>query len=1157
MTHVLMVEDHEENRNLLKMLLEANSYRVTAAGDGQEALDAARRDPPDAIVSDVLLPKMDGFALCRHWMQDPGLQGIPFIFYSGTYVHPEDEQLGMALGAVRYLIKPLEAEVFLGELRAVLQQWAGRAAPAATSLLDDPTFHALRGSALERRVEDKMAQLEAANRRLQESEARFRSLTEMSSDFYWESDAEHRLTQRGSATKSGAQTVFRRPAQIGERRWDIPCLTPDEAGWQAHRAALDAHRSFRDFEFSRLGADGTECYLSISGDPVFDSSGAFTGYRGVGKDITRRVRDLDNLRRLNVAMNATADAIYLVDRTSMRFIYVNDTACRMQSRTREELLALGPDGVLSISRADLERVYDSIIAGGPGTEPLEMQRQRKDGSQVWVELRRRAQRLGEGWMIVTVVRDITERKRAERSMRDSEQNYRSLADSAPALIWASGTNKLCDYFNQPWLKFTGRTLEQELGNGWIEGVHPDDISQCMATYIAAFDRRESFSMEYRLRRHDGEFRWIRDDGCPRYDSNGEFIGYIGYVMDMTERRKAEDQIRRSNRLYAVLSGINTLIVRVQDRDELFREACRIAVEQGQFRMAWIGIVDRSAMTIVPVASAGADAGYTAFLEEVRERLSLLDHAPAGYGPPATAVREKQVVVVNDVAADPRIRHKQAHVDRGIGSLVSLPLLIEDEPVAVFSLHALEVGYFDETETKLLRELAADISFALDHIKKAQELDYLAYYDALTGLANRSLFLERVAQYMRSAATGGHKLALFLIDLERFKNINDSLGRPAGDALLRQVAEWLARNARDANLVARVGADHFAVAMPEVKQGADMVRFIEKSMKAFQEHPYRLNDAVFRISHKVGIALFPDDGADADTLFNNAEAALKKAKASGERYLFYAPKMTETVPGNLTLENQLRQALDKEEFVLHYQPKVNLASGKMTGAEALIRWNDPRTGLVPPSRFIPVLEETGLIYEVGRWALRKAVEDYLRWRAAGLLAVRIAVNVSPLQLRNRGFVAEIAQVIGVDALAPAGLELEITENLIMENVKHNIASLGDIRAMGVRIAIDDFGTGFSSLNYLAKLPLDTLKIDRSFMIEMTTAPTGLALVSTIINLAHSLKLGVVAEGVETEEQSRLLRLLNCDELQGYLFSKPVPAEIFERRYLVPPPKLSPN
>ena len=230
--------------------------------------------------------------------------------------------------------------------------------------------------------------------------------------------------------------------------------------------------------------------------------------------------------------------------------------------------------------------------------------------------------------------------------------------------------------------------------------------------------------------------------------------------------------------------------------------------------------------------------------------------------------------------------------------------------------------------------------------------------------------------------------------------------------------------------------------------------------------------------------------------------------------------------------------------------MNLVSGKLAGAEALIRWNDPRTGLVAPGRFIPILEETGMIYDVGRWALRKAIEDYLRWQSAGLPALRVAVNVSPLQLRSRGFVAEISEAIGIDARAVAGLELEITESLIMEDIKHNITTLQGVRALGATIAIDDFGTGFSSLSYLSRLPVDTLKIDRSFVDDMTTGPEGLALVSTIISLAHSLKLNVVAEGVETDEQSRLLRLLNCDEMQGYLFSKPVPTDIFESRFLAP-------
>jgi EAL domain-containing protein (putative c-di-GMP-specific phosphodiesterase class I) len=347
----------------------------------------------------------------------------------------------------------------------------------------------------------------------------------------------------------------------------------------------------------------------------------------------------------------------------------------------------------------------------------------------------------------------------------------------------------------------------------------------------------------------------------------------------------------------------------------------------------------------------------------------------------------------------------------------------------------------------------------------------------------------------------------------------------------------------------VGADHFAIVLPDITDAGDIARLIERTMQTFLSHPFHLGEEELRISAKVGVALFPDDGADADTLFKNAESALKKAKTTGDRYLCYAQKMTASVTGRLTLENQLRQALERNEFVLHYQPKVNVASGVLTGAEALLRWNDPRTGLVPPGRFIPILEETGLIHEVGRWALNEAIEDHRRWRKAGLSAVRIAVNVSPLQLRHREFEAEIRRAIGVDDKAADGLELEITEGVIMEDVRFSVATLRAIRALGIHIAIDDFGTGFSSLSYLARLPVHTLKIDRSFIIDLTAGrPEGLALVSTIIHLAHSLKLSVVAEGVETEEQARLLRLLECDEMQGYLVSEAVPRETFEAKYL---------
>ncbi len=428
----------------------------------------------------------------------------------------------------------------------------------------------------------------------------------------------------------------------------------------------------------------------------------------------------------------------------------------------------------------------------------------------------------------------------------------------------------------------------------------------------------------------------------------------------------------------------------------------------------------------------------------------------------------------------------------------------------------------------------------------------ANHDALTGLPNRNNFSERVNSMIKAAQRGGARVAVLCIDVGGLKKVNESLGNTTGDRLLQDVSKRLTESLREADITARRGGAEFGAAISGIRGVEHAVKVAEKIRQTLSIPLYVIDSHNLAVSTDIGISIYPDDGIDAIEIISNADAAMHHAKHVGRNsYQFHTSDMNARALAMLLTEQNLRQALDKGEFVLHYQPKVNLASGKVTGAEALICWNDPRTGLVPPGSFIPILEETGLIFDVGCWALRQAIADYLRWRAAGLPAVRIAVNVSPLQLRNRDFIAEIEQAIGIDPQAATGLELEITESVIMEDVKGSIATLQAIRAMGLTIAIDDFGTGFSSLAYLAKLPVDTLKIDRSFVIDMTVGPQGLALVSTIIRLAHSLNLKVVAEGVETEEQQRLLRLLGCDEMQGFLFSKAVPGEIFETRFLVQP------
>jgi diguanylate cyclase (GGDEF)-like protein len=384
--------------------------------------------------------------------------------------------------------------------------------------------------------------------------------------------------------------------------------------------------------------------------------------------------------------------------------------------------------------------------------------------------------------------------------------------------------------------------------------------------------------------------------------------------------------------------------------------------------------------------------------------------------------------------------------------------------------------------------------------------------------------------------------VLIADLERLRSINETLGRHAGDDLLKQVADRIGRVATNPRWLARLGADHFATVVPAVA-GVDSLRqLIEQRTRDILGEPFKLGDVDVHMSWKLGIALYPDDGVDSDTLLRNAEAAVRSAKASGERYAFYAPQMTARGSDAFKLESRLRHALDRNEFVLHYQPKVDGETGRIVGAEALIRWQSPDLGLVPPARFIGLLEETGMIVEAGTWALRQAAMDHRTWVQQGLPAPRVAVNISAMQLRHRDFVPVLRQVI-LEGVAPTCIDLEITESLVMEDVEASIRKLREACELGLEIAIDDFGTGYSSLGYLAKLPIHALKIDRSFIIMMLKDPDTMTLVSTMISLARSLRLKVVAEGVEDEEQAKVLRLLRCHQMQGYFFGKPVTAEEF--------------
>jgi diguanylate cyclase (GGDEF)-like protein/PAS domain S-box-containing protein len=669
---------------------------------------------------------------------------------------------------------------------------------------------------------------------------------------------------------------------------------------------------------------------------------------------------------------------------------------------------------------------------------------------------------------------------------------------------------------------------------WLDIVHPDDRAMFRDKALEAGIRGTRTDVEYRLQRADSAWIHLRQAIEPiegQANPDGR-VRWFSTLQDITEQKRAEINIRRLNRVYAVLSDINTLIVRARNREELFGEACRIAVEVGGFAMAWLGVVDKEAMQVTRVAWNGADERYLQLIP-----LGLDEAKPGGQGLVGRAVRERKAMIVEDIAQDSRVSVQQEALEQGFHSLAILPLLVGDEAVGVLALHSNETGLFDEAEMRLLLELAGDIAFALDHIAKADKVDYLSFYDQLTGLPNRNLFHERLNQYVGAATREQRQFAVVLLDIERFHTINDTLGRQTGDDLLKQITTRCLSFATDTNL-ARLAGDQFAILIADVKIEDNVARIVEQRNREIFGASYRVGDTDLRVSAKFGIAVFPADGTDADALLKNAEAALQRAKATGERYLFYTQQMSERVAGHLALENKLRHALENNEFVLHYQPKVDSETRQIVGVEALMRWQSPDLGLVPPIRFIPILEETGMILDVGAWALRRAVLDHQQWLEQGLVAPRVAVNVSAIQMRHRDFVETVRDAVRLGA-GPSVIDIEITESLIMEDVAGTIEKLKILRDLGMRIAIDDFGTGYSSLGYLAKLPVHSLKIDRSFISAMADNHDTMTLVSTIISLAHSLRLIVIAEGVETEDQAKLLRLLRCDEMQGYLISRPVP------------------
>jgi diguanylate cyclase (GGDEF)-like protein/PAS domain S-box-containing protein len=922
---ILIVDDHVLNREFLMTLLGYGGHRLLEAANGAEGLKMVLNERPDLVISDILMPNMDGYEFVTRMHGNPETADVPVIFYTATYREREAMAVAQSCGVRWVLPKPSDPDVILRTVHEALGL-APESDDSVPSFAPEPPLEG-RFRGIDNKVAEYLGELESSSQlitqiasdgeesptenlslmterlsrslsSLQAVSLRLTALIELGIELGAERDPTAlveigcRVAQNICVSKYACIGVLdngaaelnyfascgtgqaarliasqpragvlrglleqRQPVRINDISGD-PTRIGLPAGHPAVHSFLGVPIASRErthgwlYLVDKLGADGfSEVDERVAATVAAQISVAYENlllYEEIKRhhaqltlDMNARIRLDEDLRRFRLAMDATADAIFLVDRAGMCFVDVNVTACRMLGYEREDFLKVGPNKSIDSDLARLEDLYDKLLAGDPTGAMSELLLQRRDGTPLSVEVQRRTLRSGQSWILVAVARDITERK--------------------------------------------------------------------------------------------------------------------------------------------------------------------------------------------------------------------------------------------------------------------------------------------EAELRLLK---------------------LAHFDTLTGLPNRSQFYESLSHSLHQAEEHKWSLAVLFLDVDRFKNVNDTLGHTIGDELLRQFSSRLVDCLRVRDTIGRFGGDEFAaiLMLPEGAQNA--IAVVDKIRDAMRR-PFDLKGHEVTVTASIGISVFPEDAADPDTLIQYADTAMYRAKEAGrDAFRFFTAEMNAQSLARLDLENALRRAIDNEEFVLFFQPKVHIGTGRISGAEALIRWKRPGHGMVSPALFIPILEETGLIVRVGTWVIHEACRKISQWGKSNTGAVHLSVNVSGIQFFVGGLEEEVLKAIKENDIQPELLELELTESSLMSNAEETISVLQNLKKLGIQISIDDFGTGYSSLAYLKRFPIDKLKIDIAFVREVTSNPDDAAIVLAIINMAHSMKLAVIAEGVEKDAQLAYLRRHGCDEMQGYYFSRPVPEEEFE-------------
>ncbi len=641
-------------------------------------------------------------------------------------------------------------------------------------------------------------------------------------------------------------------------------------------------------------------------------------------------------------------------------------------------------------------------------------------------------------------------------------------------------------------------------------------------------------------RKDGSEFFVGISLSPVATEEGTWVTAV--VRDITTAIHAEIELKRLNRTLRVLSQCNQALVRAQDEAGLLEAICQAVVDFGGYKLAWVGFaLHDEGRTVIPVSQYGAHEGYLEHLH-----ICWAD-TPWGRGPGGTAIRERHTTIIHGLSGNETFGPwQQLARAKGFNSCVALPLKTLDGTVlGILSLYSDVLEAFNPEEIKLLEELADDLSYGIASLRESawrvgaeRQLDYQANFDAVTGLANRALLLDRLGQALVHAERNNRLVAVVLVDMDRFNAVNETHGHACGDRLLKEMGQRLVAVLREGDTVGRMAADEFGVLLADLASADDAAALTHKLLQAIAV-PLALECGEIFMTASAGISLFPKDSTAALALLQHAMSAMHSAKSlGGNTFHFYSPEMNQHVASRLALDGALRRSLERGELQVHYQPVVNLMTGEVVSAEALVRWPHPEMGMISPVDFIPLAEETGLIVPLGSWVLNHTCQQMRAWLDAGLPVPPVAVNLSARQFRQDDLVQVVQAALQDNALEPAMLTLEITESTIMVDIDKAVVTLRQLKGLGVKLSLDDFGTGYSSLSYLKRFPTDRLKIDRSFVRDITTDADDAAICKAVIGLAHTLKMKVIAEGVETEGQMNYLRGHFCDEMQGYYFSRPL-------------------